>query len=93
MNKKLYTCDFTPFEEEHVQNRIALAVARYRKALYRAAPSHQGGHGEAGKAIADVLGLTFPIRMTELLSKARDEKMDPRDLWPWMYTLPSQERA
>lgn len=25
MSTRLYTCNFTPFEEEHIQNRIALA--------------------------------------------------------------------
>lgn len=59
-------------------------ILRYREALFRVAPSHQGGHSAAGSAIADALGLTFPIRVPELEAKARDEKMDPDVLWPWL---------
>lgn len=68
--------------------RVAMeAVAEimtYREALFRVAPSYQGGHSIDGGAIADALGLTFPIRFPELEAKARDEKMDPNVLWPWL---------
>jgi hypothetical protein len=68
--------------------RVALeAIAEimtYREALFRVAPSYQGGHSADGGAIADALGLTFPIRVPELEAKAKDEKMDPNVLWPWL---------
>jgi hypothetical protein len=58
-------------------------IMTYREALFRCAPSFQGGHSKDGGAIADALGLTFPIRFPELEAKARDEGMDPDELWPW----------
>lgn len=68
-------------------------IVSYREALFRAAPSHQGAHSSNGAAIADALGLTFPIRMEELEAKARDEKMDPNVLWPWLYPMRKPARA
>lgn len=59
-------------------------IMTYREALFRVAPSYQGGHSVDGGAIADALGLTFPIRVPELEAKAKDEKMDPDVLWPWL---------
>jgi hypothetical protein len=59
-------------------------IMTYREALFRVAPSYQGGHSADGGAIADALGLTFPIRVPELEAKAKDEKMDPDVLWPWL---------
>lgn len=41
-------------------------IMTYREALYRAAPSHQGGHSATGSAIADALGCTFPLQVYEL---------------------------
>lgn len=66
-------------------------IMTYREALFRCAPSHQGGHSDTGAAIAEALGLTFPITVPELEAKAKDEKMDPRQLWPWLYTLRAAE--
>jgi len=59
-------------------------ILRYREALFRVAPSYQGGNSVDGGAIADALGLTFPIRVPELEAKAKDEGMDPDVLWPWL---------
>jgi hypothetical protein len=59
-------------------------IMKYREAIFRAAPSHQGGHSATGAAIADALDCTFPLRMEELEAKARDDKMDPDVLWPWL---------
>lgn len=59
-------------------------IMAYREALFRVAPSYQGGHSVDGGAIADALGLTFPIRVPELEAIAKDEKMDPNVLWPWL---------
>lgn len=66
-------------------------IITYREALFRCAPSHQGGHSDTGGAIADALGLTFPIRVTELEAKAKDEKMDTAVLWPWLYKMRAAE--
>lgn len=59
-------------------------ILRYREALFRVAPSYQGGNSVDGGAIADALGLTFPINVPELEAKAKDEKMNPDVLWPWL---------
>lgn len=59
-------------------------IFAYREALLRAAPSFQGGHSADGGAIADALGLTFPIRVPELEAMAKDEGFDPNVLWPWL---------
>lgn len=59
-------------------------ILRYREALFRIAPSYQGGHSVDGGAIADALGLTFPIRVPELEAKAKGEGMNPDVLWPWL---------
>jgi hypothetical protein len=59
-------------------------IMTYREALYRAAPSHQGGHSTTGDAIADALGCTFPLQVDELEAKAKDERMDTKALWPWL---------
>lgn len=62
-------------------------IMTYREALFRAAPSHQGGHSATGGAIADALGTTFPLQVYELEAKAKDEKMDPAVLWPWLIDM------
>lgn len=67
-------------------------IMKYREALFRCAPSHQGGHSDTGAAIADALGVSFPIRVPELEAKAKDEKMDPAVLWPWLMKLRGQEK-
>lgn len=59
-------------------------IMTYREALFRVAPSYQGGNSKDGGAIADALGLTFPIRVPELEAKAKDERMNPDVLWPWL---------
>lgn len=66
-------------------------IMKYREALYRAAPSHQGGHSDTGAAIADALGVTFPLKVPELEARAQDEKMDTKVLWPWLYKLRAAE--
>lgn len=60
-------------------------IMKYREAIFRAAPSHQGGHSATGAAIADALDCTFPLRMEELEAKAKDDGMDTKVLWPWLY--------
>lgn len=62
-------------------------IMTYREALFRAAPSHQGGHSATGGAIADALGCTFPLRVPELEAMAKDDKMDTTVLWPWLYEM------
>lgn len=59
----------------------------YREALFRAAPSHQGGHSDTGAAIAECLGLEFPLKFPNLEIKAKAEGFDPADLWPWLMKI------
>lgn len=66
-------------------------IMTLREALFRCAPSHQGGHSDSGGAIADALGLTFPIKVPELEAKAKDEGMDTARLWPWLYEMRRKE--
>lgn len=59
-------------------------LRKAREALYRAAPSHQGGSSDTGRAIADALGVTFPLNVYDLERAARAEGYDPDKLWPWL---------
>lgn len=58
-----------------------------RMALFIAAPQHQGGHSRTGFAIADALGVPFPITNDDLLAKARAEEINPALLWPWLVNM------
>lgn len=58
--------------------------AQYREALFMAAPSHQGGHSAVGGAIADALGVPFPITVPALEAKAKSEGFSTQALWPWL---------
>lgn len=53
------------------------------EALFMAAASCQGGHSHAGRAIAELLSVPFPLRMESLRAKALTEGLDPKKLWPW----------
>lgn len=59
-------------------------IRKYREALFRAAPSHQGGHSATGDAIAEALGVSFPLNVYELEKAAKAEGYDPNVLWPWL---------
>lgn len=61
-----------------------LGAEKTRMALLIAAPHHQGGHSRTGAAIADALGVPFPIAVSDLLAVARAEEFDPTLLWPWL---------
>jgi hypothetical protein len=61
-----------------------VTLRKAREALYRAAPSHQGGHSKTGDAIAEVLGVPFPLNVYDLEKAAKAEGYDPNDLWPWL---------
>jgi len=67
-----------------------VTLRKAREALFRAAPSHQGGHSATGAAIAEALGVPFPLNVYELEKAAKGEGYDPSDLWPW---LQEQRRA
>jgi hypothetical protein len=54
-----------------------------RIALFMCAAHCQGGHSVAGQEAAKALGITFPITMKKLATKARKEGLDPKKLWPW----------
>lgn len=57
------------------------------RALLICAPSHQGGHSDSGRAIADALGLPFPLTMDTLRPAAIERGFMPYDLWPWLERL------
>jgi hypothetical protein len=67
-------------------------IMKYREALFRVAPSFQGGHSADGGAIADALGVTFPINVAELEAKAKDEGMHTAVLWPWLYKMRGKQQ-
>jgi hypothetical protein len=67
-------------------------IMTYREALYRAAPSHQGGHSETGAAISDALDCAFPLAFRDLEAKAKEERMDTKVLWPWLYAQRAAHR-
>ena len=60
-----------------------------RIALFKCAPSHQGGHSATGAAAAEALGITFPITMQKLANRARKDGLDPKKLWPWWDKAPA----
>lgn len=66
-------------------------IMELREALFRSAPSHQGGHSVTGGAIADALGVSFPLKVPELEAAAKGEQMDTTRLWPWLYKLRAAE--
>lgn len=66
-------------------------IMSYREALFRCAPSHQGGHSTDGGAIADALGVAFPLNVPELEAAAKDEGMHTAVLWPWLYKMRAAE--
>jgi len=55
-----------------------------RRALFLAGQHCQGGHSEAGRAIADLLGLPFPLNMRDLIAKVRAEGENPAAFYPWL---------
>ncbi len=62
-----------------------------RRALFMCAASCQGGHSDAGHAAADVLGVPFPIRMSELCRALRREGQEPAEFYPWLKALQQGE--
>lgn len=61
-----------------------VTLRKAREALFRAAPSHQGGHSDTGAAIAEALGVRFPLNVYDLEKAAKEEGYDPDELWPWL---------
>jgi hypothetical protein len=61
-----------------------VTLRKAREALFRAAPSHQGGHSTTGAAIAEALGVGFPLNVYDLERAAKEEGYDPNVLWPWL---------
>ena len=58
-------------------------MSNERVALFMCAAHCQGGHSDAGRAAAEALGITFPITMKKLATRARKDGYDPKKLWPW----------
>lgn len=48
------------------------------------ATSYQGGHCKTGGEVADLLGIPFPLTMTNLSKAARELGFNPDELWPWL---------
>lgn len=63
----------------------------YLKALLIAAPSHQGGHSDTGRAIAKALEVPFPLSMPSLRAAAIDSGFEPYDVWPWLQEMELEE--
>jgi hypothetical protein len=66
-----------------------------RRALFMCAAHCQGGHSAAGSEASQVLGVPFPITMSEMVAKARADGLNPAELWPWAPTglFTAKERA
>lgn len=69
-----------------------VTLRKAREALFRAGPSHQGGHSDTGAAIAEALDVPFPLNVYELEKAAKAEGYDPNDLWPWLQEQRRQGR-
>lgn len=54
------------------------------EALFLAGQHCQGGHSDAGQAIADVLGLPFPLTMAALMEGLRERGENPALFYPWL---------
>lgn len=66
---------------------VATTMEPARRALFLCAPHHQGGHSDAGRIIAETLGVSFPIRMPALVELLRREGEDPAEFYPWLQSL------
>lgn len=53
------------------------------RTLLMCAAHCQGGHSEAGAAVADLFGIPFPLTMENLTKVAERHGFDRDDLWPW----------
>lgn len=77
--------DITEASLRRLAAETVAEIMGYREALFHCAPSHQGGHSGSGGAIADALGVTFPLNVPELEAAAKGEGMHTAVLWPWLY--------
>jgi hypothetical protein len=55
------------------------------------ASNFQGGHSPIGREVAGLLGIPFPLNMTNLSKAARDNGFDPDRLWPWLKSMRGTE--
>lgn len=72
-----------PVEAALVAIDMAQGQSTHVWALFVAAPHCQGGHSPAGMAIAEALGIDFPLTMDALAARAAQCGLDPAELWPW----------
>lgn len=70
--------------DRRLSNDTVQELERLRDALLMCAASCQGGHSDAGMAASLALDIPFPVRMDKLEEKAREWKIDPDHLWPWL---------
>lgn len=68
-------------------------IRKMRGLLFMVAPSHQGGHSDTGAAIAECLGVPFPISVPDLERAAKAEGFDPKEFWPWLYKMRAMRGA
>lgn len=73
--------------------RLHGKLSAMRETLFMVAPSHQGGHSATGAAIAECLGIPFPVAVPDLERKAEAEGFDPKELWPWLYKMRAGQGA
>lgn len=73
-----------PVFEADLAIEAASEIDRLRKALFIAASQHHGGHSATGGAIADALGIPFPVTMPNLEKRAKEFGFNSKDLWPWL---------
>jgi len=63
------------------------------RALLIAAAHCQGGHSDAGAAIAEVFGIPFPVTMQALEGAATARGYEPKELWPWLFKMRNEGTA
>lgn len=54
------------------------------------ATSYQGDHSSTGAEVAELLGISFPLTMKNLSKAAKEHKLDPDVLWPWLKPMKIQ---
>lgn len=57
------------------------------------APSFQGGHCATGNAVAEYLGIPFPLKMDALAKAAKARGFKPNILWPWWAKMVADRNA
>lgn len=64
-----------------------MTISPSRRAMFLAAQHCQGGHSEAGAALAEQLGVPFPLNMGSLVARVRAEGENPARMYPWLIKM------